>query len=119
MSKEETNININFTDIYACLAQGENHKVTTTEAKGKEAAKQAIEKTINSFSNPTDAKSIVLNFELHPDLMCQPYIILIHKYSKLLFQVVTSFFFQTRQVINFHLQSAFSVYCNKLRYIQI
>ena len=67
MSKEETNINIDFTDIYACLSQGENHKVAISDVKGKEAAKQAIEKIINSFSNPTDAKSIVLNFELHPD----------------------------------------------------
>ncbi len=51
-------------------------------------------------------------------MMCQPYIILIHKYAKLLFQLVTSFFLQTPQAISYHLQNAFSVGYNKLRYIQ-
>ncbi|UCN01584.1 hypothetical protein LCX93_11600 [Sulfurimonas sp. SWIR-19] len=53
------------------------------------------------------------------DVMCQPYFILIHKHAKLLFQLVTSFFLQTLQVINYHLQSAFSVDYNRLRYTQI
>nr|WP_264299330.1 hypothetical protein [Sulfurimonas sediminis] len=53
------------------------------------------------------------------EVMCQPYFILIHKDSKLLFQVVTSFFLQTPQVINYHLQSAFFVGYNKPQYTQI
>ncbi|MEN4046569.1 Tn7 transposase TnsA N-terminal domain-containing protein [Sulfurimonas sp. NWX367] len=58
-------------------------------------------------------------FEEKFTLICQPYFILIHKDSKLLFQLVTSFFLQTQQVINYHLQSAFFVGYNKPQYTQI
>jgi len=51
-------------------------------------------------------------------LICQPYIILIHKYSKLLFQPVTLFFLQTRQVTNYNLHYASSVDYNRSQYIQ-
>jgi len=76
-----------------------------------------------TFTTYKDSKIKILDLKsickLKLVVMCQPYFILIHKHSKLLFQLVTSFFLQTPQVINYHLQNAFSVYCNKLQYTQI
>jgi len=59
-----------------------------------------------------------LEDENNINMIWQPCIILIIRYSKQLFLLVTSFFFQIQQVINYHLHYAFSVYYNKPLYIQ-
>jgi len=83
----------------------------------------AIDGSVVTLPNTNDVKEefnpMKVKCQIKEFLIWQPYIIHIHKYSKLLFQVVTSFFLQTQQVINLHLQSAFFVDYNKLRYIQI
>lgn len=81
-----------------------------TESDNSLDINKAFEMMNEDFNNEMLEK---LNREQFALVICQPYIIQIHKYSKQLFQVETSFFLQTQQVINCCLHCAFSDDYNK------
>jgi cell division protein FtsZ len=58
---------MDFSDVFSCLKSGTNHELMDAQGEGEEAAKKAIEKALKGFTNLKDAKSVIVNFELHPD----------------------------------------------------
>lgn len=67
MSIEDLGIRMDFSDVFNCLKSGTKHELIDAQGKGEEAAKQAIEKAFKDFTNLKDTKSVMMNFELHPD----------------------------------------------------
>ena len=64
---EDLGIRMDFSDVFSCLKSGARYELMDGQGKGEEAAKKAIEKALKDFANLKDAKSIIMNFELHPD----------------------------------------------------